>query len=53
MRDAFLVVGVLCVIGGGLLRQRNGLTKGFSIALVVVGAAMIAAALLGGAANWW
>ncbi|MBI1364434.1 MAG: hypothetical protein GC153_00565 [Alphaproteobacteria bacterium] len=43
MRDAFVLVGLLCALVGILLRQRGGAMKGLATALIIVGAIFLAA----------
>jgi len=53
MREAIVVVGAACALIGLFLRQRNGDTKGLSMALVVVGLMLIVAGPLGRYWDFW
>jgi hypothetical protein len=53
MRDAFLVVGLFCILTGLILRKREGEARGLGVAFAVVGAIIIATVLIGRNAHWW
>lgn len=38
LQEAFLIVGVLCVVAGLVLRDRGATSRGLAMALIVVGA---------------
>ncbi|MCB2112151.1 MAG: hypothetical protein R3C42_02320 [Parvularculaceae bacterium] len=52
-RNAFIVIGFACVFAGLLVRESGVTSRGLGMALVVVGAFMIAAATLGRLFGWW
>lgn len=53
LRNALIVVGLICVFLGLVLRGRGISNKGIAVALLVVGFFMILAAPAGRLANWW
>ncbi len=52
-RNAFIVIGFVCVFIGLITRQTNETNRGLGMALVVVGAFMIVLATIGRIYGWW
>lgn len=52
-RNAVIVVAFLCILGGLIMRETNETNRGLGMALVVVGAVMIALATAGRYFGWW
>lgn len=52
-RNAFIVIGFVCMIVGLAVRETGDTGKGLGMALVVVGGVMIVIATLGRALGWW
>lgn len=53
LRNAFIVIGFVCIFAGLIVRESGQTNRGLGMALVVVGAAMIAVATLGRLLNLW
>lgn len=53
LRNALIVVGLICVFLGLLMRGRGISNRGIAVALLVVGFFMILAAPAGRLAHWW
>jgi hypothetical protein len=52
-RNAFIVIGFVCIFIGLIAREVNELHRGIGMALVVVGALMVVAATLGRLWHFW
>ncbi|MCB2096618.1 MAG: hypothetical protein AB7F91_04915 [Parvularculaceae bacterium] len=52
-RNAFIVIGFVCVFVGLLVRESGVTSRGLGMALIVVGAFLIATATLGRLLGWW
>ncbi len=53
LRNAFIAIGFVCIFFGVIARGTNQTNRGLGMALIVVGAFMIAAATLGRLYGWW
>lgn len=52
-RNAFIVIGFVCIFVGLIVRQTGETGRGLGMAGVVVGALMILATTFGRALGWW
>jgi len=52
-RNAFIVIGFVCIFAGLITRETSGTNRGLGMALVVVGAFMVVVATLGRLFGWW
>ncbi|NWG91506.1 MAG: hypothetical protein HXY21_03220 [Parvularculaceae bacterium] len=52
-RNAAIVVGFLCIFVGLIARESSEANRGLGMALIVVGATMIALAMVGRYFGWW
>lgn len=53
LKEALIIVGVLCVTAGLIARQLAGVNKGLGVALIIVGILMIVAWPLGHTVGLW
>lgn len=53
LRNAFIAIGFVCIFFGVIARGTNETNRGLGMALIVVGAFMIAAATFGRFYGWW
>lgn len=52
-RNAFIVIGFVCIFLGLITRETGGTNRGLGMALIVVGAFMVVFATLGRLFGWW
>lgn len=52
-RNAFIVIGFVCMFSGLIVRETGETSRGLGMALVVVGAAMIVIATALRLLGWW